>query len=136
MHKEEIHDKGHVLAFENGIATIEMQRSGGCKGCAMRGFCFSKSTPAVFHLPTELDLKPNDEVEMMISPEGRVAASLLIFGFPVLSLIIGFVLASIFMGELASIIFAFALMALSFLVVRFCDKKWGNKVRIEIVRKL
>nr|MDK2851069.1 sigma-E factor negative regulatory protein RseC [Candidatus Cloacimonadota bacterium] len=136
MDNEDVNDKAVVAKFEKGIATVELQRGGGCKNCSMRGFCFSKSTPAVFHLPSDLDLKPGDEVELMISPEGRVAASLLIFGLPVVSMIIGFILASFFMSELGSIVFAFALMALSFLVVRYCDKKWGNKVKIEIVRKL
>ncbi|MDI3503982.1 MAG: sigma-E factor negative regulatory protein RseC [Candidatus Cloacimonadota bacterium] len=136
MNNENIQDVGLVTAFERGIATVELQRGGGCKGCAMRGFCFSKSSPAVFHLPSELELHAGDKVELNISAQGRILASLLIFGLPVIALIGGFLLANQFVSELSSIILAFIAMALSFLVVRFCDKKWGQSVKIEIKRKM
>jgi len=136
MHTEEIQDKGKVTACVDGKAIIELQRGGGCKSCSMRGFCFSKSTPAVFHLETDLPLEAGDEVELDISPEARVLASLLIFGLPVLSLIVSFIIANHFISELGSIIIAFGAMALSFFIIRLCDKNWGNKVRVRIVRKL
>ncbi len=136
MTSEEIQDKGIVRTFQNGIATVELERGGGCSGCAMRGFCFSKSSPAVFHLATDLNLEPGDEVELAISAEGKILASFLIFVLPILFLIIGFLIANLYFTELVSIIFAFGAMALSFLVVRYCDRKLGHKFKVEIVRKL
>jgi positive regulator of sigma E activity len=136
MHNEDIQDKGFVTAFEHGIATVELQRGGGCRDCAMRGFCFSKNTPAVFRLHTELKLQVGDEVELEISAQDRVLASLLIFVLPVICLMLGFVLANQFLSELYSIIFAFGAMALSFFIIRLCDRKWGEKLKIEIARKL
>lgn len=136
MNSEEIQDSGVVTTVDGNYVTVELQRGGGCKSCSMRGFCFSKSSPAVFKIQTELELKIGDRVELMVSAKGRVLASLLIFIVPVFFLFMGFGLASLFVGELSSILFAFAAMALSFFIVRMCDKIWGDKLKIEIARKL
>ncbi|HNQ43739.1 MAG TPA: SoxR reducing system RseC family protein, partial [Candidatus Cloacimonadota bacterium] len=82
---EDIQDQGIVTAVAGSLVTVEIQRGGGCKSCSMRGFCFSKSTPAVFHLESDLPLQIGDTVELDISPTGRVLASVLIFGIPVLA---------------------------------------------------
>ncbi len=136
MSDEEIQDKGLVTAFADGIATVELVRGEGCQSCGLHGICFSKNTPAVFQIQTDLHLQAGDEVELWISSEGRVLASLLIFGVPVLFLILGFLLASQFLAELPSIILAFLAMALSFFIVRCFDKRWDQRFKIEIERKL
>jgi len=133
---EEIQDSGFVTEVSEGFVTVELQRGGGCTSCAMRGFCFSKSSPAVFRLQNDLELKVGDRVELEVSASGRVLASTLIFVLPVLFLIIGFLIASIWFNELISILFAFIAMALSFLIIRLCDQRWGNGLKIEIARKL
>lgn len=133
---EEIPDSGIVTAIIGNKVTVELQRGGGCKSCAMHGLCMTKSTPAIFHIVSSLPLQVGDRVELDVSAGGRVLSSLLIFGTPVAALFIGFLIAQNWFNELISIFFAFASLALSFYLVRFCDRKWGSKLNIEIARKL
>ena len=133
---QEIQDKGMVTAVANGVASVEIVRGGGCNSCSLHGICFSKNTPAVFHIPTQIPLVVGDEVELNVSAEGRVLASLLVFGLPVLFLMLGFLIANRFLAELPSIILAFLAMGLSFFIIRCFDKKWNQRFQIEIVRKL
>lgn len=133
---EETPDSGIVTAVSGNQISVEVQRGGGCKSCAMRGMCLSQSTPAVFHLSSEIPLEVGDKVQLEFSPNGRVLASLLIFGLPVAFLFIGFIIASLWFTELISIILAFMAMALSFLLLRFCDRNLGSKISVEIARKL
>lgn len=136
MSEEHIADSGVITAIQGNAVKVEIQRGGGCRSCAMRGFCFSHNTPAVFHLISELPLKVGDKVELEVSGHGRVMASLLIFGLPVFALLLGYILASLWLVELASILLAFMAMALSFLVLKLCDKRLGTKIKIEIARKI
>ncbi len=133
---EEQQDVGIVTAVNGSTVSVEIQRGGGCKSCALRGMCFSKSTPSVFHLQSELPLAVGDQVELYVAEGGRIVASLLIFGLPVFFLFLGFILASRWFSELISILFAFAFMALSFLLLRFCDRSLGSKIKVEIARKI
>ncbi|MCB5251374.1 MAG: SoxR reducing system RseC family protein [Candidatus Cloacimonadaceae bacterium] len=136
MPDEEIQDKGLVTAMADGIASVEVLRGGGCSSCSLHGICFSKNTPAVFQIQTELPLQVGDEVELSISAEGRVLASLLVFGMPVLFLMLGFWIANRFLAELPSIILAFSAMVLSFFIIKLFDRRWEQKFKIEIMRKL
>ena len=133
---DDIQDIGVVTGLNGAIVTVEIQRGGGCQSCVMRGFCFSKNTPAKFILTSTMPLQIGDKVALDISPSGRVLASLLIFGVPLLFLFAGYILASTWMSELSSIFVAFAATALSFVLIRMCDARWGKKLKIEIARKL
>ncbi|PKN72487.1 MAG: hypothetical protein CVU50_06410 [Candidatus Cloacimonetes bacterium HGW-Cloacimonetes-3] len=130
-----IEDSGIVKAVHGDKVTVEIERGGGCKSCAMHGLCL-KNIPAEFELLTELTLIPGDRVLLDISPTGRVLASLLIFGLPLLFLFVGFIVTRQWLSELLSIFNGFAAMALSFLIVRLADSKFGKKLDIRIMRKL
>ena len=133
---EEQQDVGIVTAVKGNAVSVEIQRGGGCKSCALRGMCFSKSTPSVFHLQSDLPLAVGDKVELYVAEGGRIIASMLIFGLPVFFLFLGFILASLWFSELISILFAFAFMALSFLILKLCDRLLGGKIKVEIARKI
>ncbi len=136
MSEEEIQDKGQVTAIAGDIISVEVVRGGGCDSCSLHGICFSKNTPAVFKIASELPLQVGDEVELHISAEGKVLASLLVFGLPVLFLVLGFLLANQFLAELPSIGLAFLAMGLSFFIIRCFNKKWEQRFQVGIVRKL
>lgn len=133
---EDTTDTGVVTEVNQEYVTVELQRGGGCASCAMRGFCFSKNSPSLFKLKTDLSLEVGDKVELEVSAKGRVLASLLIFILPVVSMFSGFMVAEIWFTELASILFAFGAMVLSFFIIRLCDKRWGSRLKIGIARKL
>lgn len=135
-HTDIVEDCGIVKAVNGKQISVEIERSGGCKGCQMRGFCFSKNTPSQFVITSELSLQPGDIVQLEISPAARAMASLLIFGLPLLFLFAGFILASKWLNELSSIFIGFAAMAVSFGLVRFVDSKYGKKMDIRIAGKI
>lgn len=135
MSEAVIEDGGIVRAMSGNIATVEIERGGGCKNCGMHGFCM-KNVATEFEITTDLPLQPGDRVLLDVSPSGRILASLLIFGLPLAFLFIGFLAASQWMSELLSILVGFAAMALSFIIVRLVDSKFGNKMDIRIARKL
>ncbi len=136
MTEEFSEDSGVVTEVQGNKITVEIVRGGGCKSCAMQGFCFKKNTPARFTLTSNLPLQTGDLVQLDISPAGRTLASLLIFGLPLVCLFTGFLIASQWLTELASILLGLAALAASFLPIRWLDKKLGNKLNIGILRKL
>ena len=135
-HYEVVEDSGIVTEVNGDIVKVEIVRGGGCKSCTMRGFCFSKNTPSQFVLTSSLPMKPGDKVQLNIAAGGRIMASLLLFGLPLVFLFGGFLIAAVWLIELGSIAVAFAAMSLSFLLLSSLDKKLGKKLNISIMRKL
>jgi positive regulator of sigma E activity len=135
MNEAIVEDSGIVKAVNGNRITVEIERGGGCKSCAMHGLC-QKNIPAEFVLTSELDLTPGDRVLLDISPSIRAFASLLIFGLPIAFLFMGFMVASQWLNELISIFVGFAASALSFLIVRLMDSRYGKKLDIRIARTL
>lgn len=136
MHEHELEDIGIVTALNGNIASVEMQRGGGCKSCAMRGMCFAKNTPAVFNIETSLPLEAGDQVLLEITPKSRILSSLLIFILPVVFLGLGYALGSLFFTELVSALIGMAFIGLSFAVIHFLDKLIGKDLAVTIGRKL
>ncbi len=136
MTEETIEDSGLVTAVQSGKVTVELQRGGGCKSCSMQGLCFKKSSPAEFHLDTNLALEVGDRVQLEIAPGGRTLASLLIFGLPLLMLFGGFLLASVWLNEMGSMGAGFTAFSLAFLILRWLDPRLSKKMQISIARKL
>lgn len=136
MSSEHVADSGVVCEVSGNTVKVEVQRGSGCKSCQMRGFCFSKNTPAVFSLQSSQPLQVGDRVELDISASDRILASLIIFVMPIAFLFAAFLIAQIWFSELLSIALAFMAMALSFLLIRYFDRFFGDKFKVEIVRKI
>ncbi|MDD2332306.1 MAG: SoxR reducing system RseC family protein, partial [Candidatus Cloacimonetes bacterium] len=131
-----IEDLAIVKSVAGKSVTVQIERGGGCKSCSMQGLCLSKSTPAEFVVVSDLELAPGDQVQLEIGPGSRVLISLLVFLLPVLALFAGYLITAAFLSELYAALSGFALMALSFLLIRYIDKKCGNKLSIRIGRKM
>lgn len=125
-------DLGRVIAVNGSYIKVELIRGDGCTSCSMRGFCFKKDEPAIFELQSDLPLKKDDIVSLEISPAARVGSALLIFGLPLVLLFVSFILAKPYFSEIISIGIGFAAMALSFFIIAWVDKRFGNKLKIEI----
>ena len=125
-------DLGKVIWVRGNQARVEIQRGGGCRSCAMRGFCFKKGEPAVFDVQTDLPVKEGDLVSLEIAPSARVGSALLIFGLPLVMMFLGFLLARPYFNELISVGVAFGAMALSFAVVGLIDKKYGKRLSVNV----
>ena len=136
MTDEHPEDTGIVKEISGTTAIVEVVRGGGCKSCTMRGLCFRKNEPVSFTIETDLALAPGDKVRLEISPEGRVLASLLIFGLPMLALFAGFMIAAKWFLEPVAILVGFLCMAISFMIIRQVDKLMGQKLKVSIKEKL
>lgn len=136
MPEEHPEDTGIVKEISGKLATVEIIRGGGCKSCQMHGLCFRKNEPVSFSIQTELALQPGDRVQLDIAPEGRVLASLLIFGLPLLALFAGFIVSSTWLIEIAAIAVGFLSMAISFIIIRQIDKLLGQSLKVSIKEKL
>ncbi len=119
----------------NGVI-IEVDRSGGCKSCAVSGMCFGKDKKVIWEIETELDLEAGDRVELIIAPQARVFASILVFLVPIIGLFTGYFVFSRFIAPSYGIGGAFFMMTASFLGVWFIDKKIGKRVAAKIGRKI
>ena len=129
-------DVGTVVAVNSGRVKVELVRGGGCKSSSMQGICFGRNTPAVFDLESDLDLNPGDRVELEIAASTRVLTSLLVFGLTMLCLFTRFLVASHWLAALPAIAVAFGVKALSFLIMRQIDKRYGNRMQVRIRRKI
>ncbi|MEN6445481.1 MAG: SoxR reducing system RseC family protein [Candidatus Cloacimonas sp.] len=136
MLEEPVEDSGIVTKVEGNCVTVEIERGKNCQGCKMQGLCFTQSEPTKYELVTDLPLQVNDRVQLNISPLGRTLVSLLIFGVPILFLFAGYLIASLWFIEIVAALIGFAGMALSFLLIRFIDNKYGTHLKISIARKL
>lgn len=136
MPDEQLEDTGIVKEISGKLATVEIIRGGGCKSCQMQGLCFRKNEPVSFTIQTELALQAGDRVQLDIAPAGRVLASLLIFGLPLLALFAGFIISSEWLIEIGAIAVGFLCMAISFIIIRMVDKVLGQSLKVSIKEKL
>lgn len=125
-------DIGKVIWVQGSLARVEIQRGGGCKSCAMRGFCFKKGEPAVFEVQTELPLQPGDLVSLEIAASTRVFSALMVFGLPLVLMFLGYLISRPYFTELISVGIAFGAMALSFVIVGYFDRKYGKGMSVSV----
>ncbi len=119
----------------NGVI-VEVERSGGCKSCALNSLCYDKDKKVIWEIETELDLEAGDRVELTIAPQARVFASILVFLVPIIGLFTGYIVFSCIIASSYGIGGAFFMMLASFLGVWFVDKKIGKRVAAKIGRKI
>lgn len=125
-------DLGKVIAVEGSAYRVELIRSEACGACSLKGLCFKKDEPTVFELESELSFQVGDIVRLEIAPAGRVASALIIFGLPLLLLFVVFLLVRPYFSEIVSILISFAATAFSFVIIGWVDKRYGNRLKVEI----
>ena len=79
---------GIVKKYENGVATVVMDVQGGCAGCKMHGVCGSDKQNAEHTINTDIELVAGDKVILYIDPSKRIFSALMLFIFPIVSLVI------------------------------------------------
>lgn len=129
-------DVATVTAVGSKSVSVEIQRSGGCKSCSVSSLCFGKDLSVTCEIETDMTLEVGDRVELVISPQSRVLASLLIFLVPILALFGGYYVSHVWLGESYAVLGAFLLMILSFIGIWRLDKKIGKKFTARIGRRL
>ena len=126
---------GIVKKYEDGVATVVMDVQGGCAGCKMHGVCGSDKQNAEHTINTDIELVAGDKVILYIDPSKRIFSALMLFIFPIVSLVIFYYIASLFLAEGFSILFGFVGLIVAFIINKVIDKVWGKKVAFIIAGK-
>jgi len=135
---QNIDDAAIVREIGEGFVQVEMIRSGSCGSCGLSGFCHGQDKTITHRIITESKYTIGDIVKIDISPGLRIKTSLLVFLFPILSMILFFSLARyvLILTEPISILISFAGLILSGIIIYLIDKKIAAKVGFEIVERM
>lgn len=126
---------GVVKKFDNGVATVLMDVQGGCSSCGMHGVCGTNSNCTEHVIKTDIELEVGDKVIIYIDPSKRIYSALLLFIFPIVSLVIFYYIASSFVNETYSIIWGFVGLVVAFMINRVIDRVWGKNITYIIAAK-
>ncbi len=130
-------ERATVLAVEGGKATLELERSERCGTC---GLCSGAAGTLRLTVDAVPGLKPGQKVVIAIDRSVSLRSVLLLFGLPLAGLVVGAVVGHTwpFGGltpDVCSVILAGALLVVSFLVARACDRRTkGASVQPAILR--
>jgi len=131
-------DRAEVIEVFKGGVVVEMAKSGNCDSCAIHGVCAGSDKNFRHRLKTDMPLKKGDLLELTISSEIKILSSFVVFILPVLSMILFYFLAKFALGvsENFSILISFAGLLLSGIFIYVLDKKFADKIKFEIIRKV
>lgn len=125
-------DLGKVIAVDGSSYRVELIRSESCSACSLKGLCLGKDETTVFELESEQKFQVGDVVSLEIAPAARIGSALLIFGLPLLLLFVVFLMVRPHFSEIISIAISFAALAFGFVIVRWVDKRYGNRLKVEM----
>lgn len=133
-------ETGTVFSIDGPHAIVRVQRKSACEHCTA-GTCNTAGEQVTIEAINAVDAKVGQRVKVTIKPIAYIKGSLMFYGIPTLALIAGAVigkeyLAAHFPGinpEGMSAITAFALFALSFILVKLATKRAEKNVRYQPV---
>jgi len=127
-----------VKKIEKDFVYVEVERTGSCEGCAVSGICNSNDKTILHKIKTDMQLKINDKVKVDIAPSLRILSSLIVFIFPIITMIVFYLLSKfvIILSEDISIVISLFGLLISGLVIYFLDKKFENKLSFKILKKV
>jgi len=128
--------KGKVIKIENGIASIELERTSACKGC---GLCLAGKDPKTMVLLVKAlpETKVGDFATVQINREMKVKAQLWLLAAPLFVFIVtAFFSYYVFkFSDSISFILSVLALALTYCYVWFMNKKkrWDRTKAAKIV---
>jgi len=132
MTAEASEDIGIVTTVVANKITVEIPKGGGCKSCSMHGICGTNSKPIILTFASDGTYKPGDKVIVSVSTGIKLLSTVIVYLLPLMALFAGFLIARSFMQELGAVLIGFISLALSFLVVRWLDRKIGKHINFQL----
>ena len=122
-------EKGVVIAYQEGIATVKCQSQSACGSCSAKTACGTTAlSEHIFTVTTITPLKAGQQVEIGLSERSLLLSALLLYVVPLLTILVTTLISSqLFDNELFSVILIFFFTALSFIAVRSYAKKLNKK---------
>jgi positive regulator of sigma E activity len=131
-------DLATVKETGNGFVLVEMIRSGSCESCGLSGLCHGQDRSITHKIQTKSHFEIGDQVRVELAPSVRIKSSLLVFIFPILSLLLFFILAryALQLSEPISILISFAGLILSGVIIYLIDKKMADAINFTIIERI
>jgi positive regulator of sigma E activity len=138
MENQSIEDIGIVTNVKKNVATVEIQKGGGCKSCSVSGICGGNEKTVVHKIQTDLELKEGDRVRLFVSSGVKLFSSFIVFIFPILMMIVFYLAGKYILSfnENFSILFSILGILVSGILIYIIDKKYANKIHFEIAEKI
>ena len=135
MTSESSEDIGTITSITGNKITVEIPKGGGCKSCSMHGICGTNSTPIILTFDTDGTYRMGDKVRVSVSSNIKLLSTVIVYLLPLAALFAFYLIARNYMQELGAILAGFIGLCLSFLVVRFLDKKIGKHINFQLGEK-
>jgi sigma-E factor negative regulatory protein RseC len=90
-------EKARVLSIDGDRVTLSCTDAAGCTSCSS-AFCGTKQRSFSAENTKDIELHPNDEVEVYVHPGKAVLAGFMVLIFPLVMFILGFEVAGRFLG--------------------------------------
>jgi positive regulator of sigma E activity len=125
----------HVAGNE---VTLEVEKKGACKSCAINMLCMGSENKTVFTLKSNLDLKAGDRVRLHISTGSRLLSSFVVFIFPIIVMVCFYFMARYMFSlkEDYAIISSIFGLLLSGLLIKIIDIKLADKIDVKIIERI
>ena len=135
---EIIEDIAVVQEVRVGKVQVKLPESVSCDTCAIKGFCHPNDKLKCHWIDTDLSFKVGDKVRIFISPAIRIVSSFIVFLFPIILMLIFYLMIKYLFSasENLAILGSILSLGISGLLIFFLDKKWGKKIKFEIIEKL
>ncbi len=122
----------------NGEATIIVERSAACAGCAMQGVCFTEDSK-ILRVKSRIDFpaEKGKRVRLQLDASNFMKYSFITYMVPVLLIIVGAALGDAFqdiigLGQLSAVLPAIAGLAAGIFFVRYYSKKLERSEKVVI----
>jgi len=132
-------ETGLVKEVHDDQVLVEVKRKGSCKNCSVNMLCMANANKATFLIDKpSYELSCGDEVLLEISPADRIFSSLIIFIFPILTMILFYFVVRYLFGLSENIAIFSSILGLLFsgICIKIIDKKTADKISIKITGKI
>ncbi len=135
---ENIEDTAIVKEIHKDHILIEMMKTASCDNCGLRMLCHGNNKNIFHRIKTNMKLNVGDTVLVAVSPGIKILSSFIVFIFPILNMIFFYLIGKFIfnLNENFSILSSFLGLLLSGIIIYFFDKKYGNKIKFEILKKV
>ncbi|GAB6100310.1 hypothetical protein JCM16358_21890 [Halanaerocella petrolearia] len=134
---------GKVIETKGEMAVVEIQRHSACHNCDKEcGLAGEEHEHEVDDLIVEVDnqigAQPGQRVQFEMTGRSIVSAALLVYLFPLVSIVVGYFLGDYFMAQIAEnsgAIGAIGFLILSIIIIRIVSNETNIKPRITDIIK-
>ncbi|HLV78280.1 MAG TPA: SoxR reducing system RseC family protein [Marinobacter sp.] len=138
-----ITETGKVVAVQGGQAWVQTIRLSACQSCSARAGCGQRALASVsggranqILVANPVDARVGDEVVLALDEQSVLAASLAVYGVPLLLMVLGSIGAWHWLAatDLAAVTGALAGLASGFLLVRRWQARAGDRFEPRLIR--